>query len=164
MPSNPPKIFSILEALTTHRVDFIVVGGVCAVLNGAPITTFDVDIVHSRDDANIERLVAALNDLQAIYRHQPGRRIAPTASYLKGPGHQLLTTRFGALDVLGTIGDNEDFVALLPHCEVFEARGMSMRTLNLAKLIEMKTHANRDKDRMVLPILRQTLNERQRKP
>jgi len=36
----------ILQTLVDHRVEFIVVG--CpAVLNGAPINTLDVDVVHS---------------------------------------------------------------------------------------------------------------------
>lgn len=35
--------------LAGHGVDFIVVGGVAAVLGGAPISTFDLDIVHARD-------------------------------------------------------------------------------------------------------------------
>ena len=33
----------ILEVLTRHRVEFVVVGGVAAVLHGAPVTTFDLD-------------------------------------------------------------------------------------------------------------------------
>ncbi len=42
--------YSILDALVRHRVDFIVVGGVAAVLEGAPISTFDLDIVYNRSD------------------------------------------------------------------------------------------------------------------
>jgi hypothetical protein len=41
------NFLEILRALTHCQVDFIVVGGVCAVLQGAPITTFDLDMVHS---------------------------------------------------------------------------------------------------------------------
>ncbi len=44
------------EVLSSHSVDFIVVGGISAVLNGAPVNTFDLDIVHSRDPANVARL------------------------------------------------------------------------------------------------------------
>jgi hypothetical protein len=38
----------MLRALLHHEVDFIVVGGVAAALNGTPLTTFDLDVVHSR--------------------------------------------------------------------------------------------------------------------
>jgi len=48
-----PDFFAILEALAAHKVDFIVVGGVAAVLQGAPIATFDLDVVH----ANVPDLI-----------------------------------------------------------------------------------------------------------
>ncbi len=41
----------MLEVLVRHDVTFIVVGGVCATFHGAPIMTFDLDIVHRRDRA-----------------------------------------------------------------------------------------------------------------
>jgi hypothetical protein len=59
-----------LEVLARHHVDFIVVGGVAAVLNGAPVSTFDLDIVHARTDANLDRLMHALGELEAHYRDQ----------------------------------------------------------------------------------------------
>ena len=38
----------LLKTLIWHEVEFIVVGGVGAVLQGAPLSTFDLDIVHLR--------------------------------------------------------------------------------------------------------------------
>jgi len=67
------------------------------------------------------------------------------------------------LDVLGTIGNGLDYDALLPLSRAEDIEGMSIRLLDLEKLIEVKSAANRDKDRAVLPILRQTLAERDRK-
>jgi hypothetical protein len=46
----------ILQTFVEHEVDFIVVGGVCTVLHGAPVYTFDLDLVHSRAPDNLERL------------------------------------------------------------------------------------------------------------
>ena len=46
---------ALLKALVRHEVAFIVVGGVSAVLHGAPVTTLDLDIVHSREIADGER-------------------------------------------------------------------------------------------------------------
>src|SRR5205085_2420542 len=82
----------ILRALTANQVRFIVVGGVSAVLHGAPYTTFDLDIVHARDPENVERLLTTLKTLQAVYRFPPERRLEPNASHLSGPGHSLLAT------------------------------------------------------------------------
>ena len=47
MTKPVPNFLEILRVLSHYQVDFIVVGGVCAVLQGAPITTFDLDMVHS---------------------------------------------------------------------------------------------------------------------
>ncbi|MGH9613432.1 MAG: hypothetical protein ACRD4P_10165 [Bryobacteraceae bacterium] len=59
---------SILRVLREHDVDFIAVGGVGAVLQGAPLSTFDLDVVHY-----VLRLRAALTSLDAFYRTQPER-------------------------------------------------------------------------------------------
>src|ERR1043165_2931869 len=93
----------ILQTLVNHRVDFIVIGAVSAVLNGAPLNTFDVDVVHSREPENVDRLLAALKELDAFYRFQPERRIRPDTSHLISPGHQLLQTKFGHADFLGSV-------------------------------------------------------------
>ena len=66
----------MLRVLNEHRVAYIVVDGVCAVFHGAPVTTFDLDIVHARDAENIERTLSALNVLDAHSRlHQ--KKIKP---------------------------------------------------------------------------------------
>jgi hypothetical protein len=43
---SAPRYLDILEALARHQVEHIVVGGVAAILEGAPISTFDLDIVE----------------------------------------------------------------------------------------------------------------------
>jgi len=65
---NKPNFLSILRTLRRAQIDFIVVGGICGVLHGAPITTFDLDLVHSRDPENVQRMLAALEILEARYR------------------------------------------------------------------------------------------------
>jgi hypothetical protein len=37
---------------------FILVGGLAAVIQGAPVTTMDVDVVHSQSPENIARLLS----------------------------------------------------------------------------------------------------------
>ncbi|HYL38103.1 MAG TPA: hypothetical protein VEV17_19455 [Bryobacteraceae bacterium] len=144
-------------------VDFILVGGLAAVLSGAPVDTYDVDIVQSRERENVERLLAVLNSLDAIFRIQPERRLRPTASYVSGPGHLNLVTRYGPLDVLGTIADGLAYGDLLPHSrEVDIGSGLMVRVLDLETLIKIKEHVGGDKDRLVLPILRRTLEEKKK--
>lgn len=147
---------AVLEILAKHEVDFIVVGGVCAVLLGAPVATFDVDIVHSRTQANLRRLVAALDELGAHYRDHIPRRIAPSGDALSKVGHHLLATKHGPLDVLGAIGHEEDYGDLFGHTVSVEIdKGVRVDILDLATLIEVKEKTARPKDNYMLEILRE---------
>jgi hypothetical protein len=134
-----------------------------AVLNGAPVNTMDVDIVHSRELGNVARLNTVLEALDAIFRIQPERRLRPTGSYLSGTGHLNLITAFGPLDVLGTIGKDLGYPELLPHTtEMDIGEGVRVRVLNLDKLIEIKEELRSEKDMAMLPLLRRTLAEKRK--
>ena len=84
--------FAVLRTLYAARVDFILVGGLSAVLNGAPIQSYDVDVVYSRDAANVSLLLHELESLEAVFRIQPDRRLKPNESHLAGSGHLNLIT------------------------------------------------------------------------
>ena len=165
MNSIPPSDFlTILRALSDYRVDFIVVGGVGAVLLGAPVTTFDLDVVHSRAEENLVCLGAALDALDAVYRAQPERRLRPGAAHLRSDGHHLLMTVHGPLDLLGTIGRSRDYEDLIEKtCEADMGDGLRVRILSLETLIAVKEETAGEKDLAVLPVLRQTLLERQKR-
>jgi hypothetical protein len=151
-----------LVVLAAHDVEFILVGVLSAVMQGAPVTTFDVDVVHRRTPENVDRLLVALNELEAIYRGDE-RRIKPGSSHLIGPGHQLLQTKFGDLDCLGTIDGERTYEDLLPDSvELSLGDGHSIRALKVAALIQIKQRAGRPKDLAALPALRATLEELER--
>jgi hypothetical protein len=123
----------------------------------------DLDVVHSRKDKNLDRFLAALESLDAHFREHKDRKIPPRRSNLDISGHLLLATSEGALDVLGSIGDDLGYEELLKHTVKMEvAKGLRVRVLNLDKYIEIKEKLARDKDRAVLPVLRQTLEEKRR--
>ncbi|MGA3019452.1 MAG: hypothetical protein ABSF62_20185 [Bryobacteraceae bacterium] len=158
------KFLEILRLLRDSGVDFVIVGGVAGVLNGAPVNTLDLDIVHSRDAANVARLLPVLESLDAVFRIQPERRIKPNASYLSGPGHLNLITRFGPLDVLGSIGRGLTYADLFPHSlEMDIGDEIRVRVLNLETLISLKEDLGTEKDRAMLPLLRQALEEQRRR-
>ncbi len=158
MTDSSPDFEALLKVLVEHRVDFIVVGGVCGVLHGAGIATFDLDVVHSRTPENVERLLVALDALDAYYRGQGTRRITPQASHLSSPGHQLLMTRWGPLDLLGAIGASLGYDDLLSQTVEMELEPAArVRVLNLEMLINIKEELGQEKDKAVLAILRRTL-------
>jgi hypothetical protein len=152
----------IIGVLIAYKVRFLVVGGVGAVLQGAPIATFDLDIVHARSKVNCARLAKALEAIGARYRGHP-KIIRPTSDLLRSPGHHLLLTVHGPLDVLGTIGHGRGYSELSKSSICLKLQsGPSVRVLRLSKLIETKQETARDKDRAILSILRQTLAEKRR--
>lgn len=159
MDRAAPRFRDALELLAAHAVEFVVVGGVAAVLEGAPISTFDLDIVHARTPANVERLLAALGAMNATYRDPGGLQIAPTADGLLGPGHHLLMTTCGPLDVLGQIGRSSDWTALMPLSAPRNLGTAEVYVLGLKGLIAAKEESARPKDLAMLPILRRALRE-----
>lgn len=164
MPTSIFNFRAILETLVEHEVDFILVGGVCAVLHGAPINTFDLDVVHSRAGENVEHILKALQALDSYFREHGERRLRPDRSHLSSPGHQLLMTRAGPLDLLGVIGKDRGYDELLPHSQTMEIReGLQVRLLDLATLILVKEETKREKDEATLRILRRTLEEKEKR-
>jgi hypothetical protein len=161
MPDPEPDFEALLKALVEAEVEFIVVGGVCAVLHGAPVSTFDLDLVYSRAPRNLARLERVLKDQDAFYREKPSVR--PDASRLDSPGHHLLMTKLGPLDLLGSTVGGEGYEELLEHTEEVDlGGGARVRILELPTLIRLKEKLGRDRDMAVLPILRRTLDERSR--
>ena len=156
-----PDFLLILRTLSAHDVEFIIVGGVCGVLHGAPISTFDLDLVHSRAPDNVERLLTALKELDARYRDPGGRLIRPGKAQLSSPGHQLLLTKGGPLDLLGKIGSHRGYRQLLPDTATIEVSpDLQVRVLTLEALIKEKERMAGEKDKAVLAILRKTLEEK----
>jgi len=157
------NIGAALRTLREGGVEFVLVGGVAAALNGAPFQTYDIDIVPARDEENLAKLLRVLDSIDAIYRMQPSRRLKPEASHLRSTGHHNLITSCGQLDVLGTIGRGLSYEDLLPHAVEMEiGGGVRVRVLDLATIIAVKEELGGEKDLAVLPLLRRTLAEKQR--
>ena len=157
-----PSFREILESLNKHEVEYIVVGGVAAVIRGAPVTTFDLDALVRVSAENATRLKAALDDLDARYREHHST-IKPEKKDILEGGHLLLMTRAGPLDVLGFIGDQERYEDLIDaSSEVSIATG-SIQVLSLEELIRQKKATDRPKDRAVVELLEEVLDRQRRK-
>jgi len=142
-------------------VELILVGGVAAVVQGAPIHTFDLDIVFLKTDENLARLLAALQEIDARYLDPAGRHIVPDAEKLASFKMHQLVTALGPLDVMETIGAGMSYGDLVHDAQISEVAGMNVRVLGLETIILSKEQANRDKDRATLHVLRQTLRMKQ---
>ena len=70
MPTNSkepagPDLSALLERLIKADIEFILVGGLAAVVQGAPVTTMDVDILYNRSSENISKLFKFLKSIDA---------------------------------------------------------------------------------------------------
>ncbi len=153
------RVFTVLNA---HHVDFFVVGGVAAALQGAPVLTQDVDILYLIDEGNIGRLKEALDELNAVARNDP-RNLRFDESHLRGTGHKLAITDAGPLDILGSINDSLRYEELVGDTEELEVAGQVVKVLSLRRLVELKRALARPKDLAMLPVLEATLRERERR-
>jgi hypothetical protein len=154
----------LLAELVDAGVRFIVVGGAAAVLQGAPVSTLDLDIVHERTEENVDRLLALLLRLRAYHRFDlANRKLPPTRGPMFGTGHLNLETAFGPLDVLCELALGEGYEQIVADTDEVSLAGSSVRVLGLRRLIAVKTAAGRQKDLQVLPVLIATLEERGRR-
>ena len=157
--STNASLSEVLEGLLEAGVDFILVGGLAAVIQGAPVTTMDVDIVHSQAPENIDKLLAFLRTVDAVQRRMDDKMIEPEERDLSGKGHVLLTTRIGPIDVLAAIEGDRFYQDLLAHTVEIDFRGHSLRVLGLKTLIELKKISKDPKDKQRLPVLEETLRQ-----
>lgn len=157
-----PDLRALLLELADCGVDFVVVGGVAAVLQGVPLATFDLDVVHSRTPENVTKLLALLARLDASSRlRPPSEMLRPGAEALGGPGHQLLRTRLGPLDLLGTVEGGLGFEELEGLSEPFVLSGRTLRVLSLQALAELKKDATNPKDQLSRLMILETLRLKQ---
>lgn len=151
----------LLRALTEGNVRFIVVGGIAAVAQGVPVVTFDVDVVHERSPENVQRLLAVLTGIDAVYVRPSGSPpIAPRSDLLLGDGHHLLTSVHGRLDVLGRIEGGRGYEELLPFTVGSRFGDAVVRLLSVETILEIKRASARPKDQALVPLLQAVLRRR----
>lgn len=156
---------AMVRGLHQAQVEFIVVGGLAAVLQAVPILTEDLDIVHRRTPENVAHLLAWLVAHNAYHRADlANRRLPPKADGLLGHGHLNLQTDLGKLDVLCELAEGEGYDEILPETLVLTPYNFPLRVLNLPRLIAAKQRAGRPKDFAVLHVLIATLDEQRKRP
>lgn len=151
---------AMLRGLHDAGVEFVVVGGMAAVMLAAPVLTEDLDIVHRRTPENVARLLAWLRAHGAYHRFDlANRRLPPAEDQLLGRGHVNLQTDLGKLDVLCELSEGEGYEEIIADTVLVDDGLIPLRVLSLPRLIAVKARAGRPKDRAVLPVLVATLDE-----
>jgi hypothetical protein len=137
----------LLRALAASEVEFILVGGAAATAHGSVRLTVDVDVVYSRTDVNLSRLVEALAPHNPYLRGAPpGLPFVWDVDTLRRGLNFTLTTTLGAIDLLGEIAGGGTYEALRTDTVTLSVFGVNCLCLSLDALIRAKRAAGRLKD------------------
>ncbi len=164
LPFDPS---AMVARLVTEGVDFVIIGGLAATLQGAELPTLDLDISYDRSLQNLERLASALQDLEVRLRGAEDVPIHIDALFLRNGEIWTFRSSVGNIDCLANptgappydqLKERAVKVALGPH---------QVKIANLDDLIAMKGTTGRDKDVMKLAELiqlRQLIQENEHNP
>jgi len=141
------RLDALVHALVDSGVEFVVIGGWAAILNGSQTTTRDLDICFSRTPDNVRRLAAALAPFQPRLRDLPENLpFVWDAATLINATIFTLTTTAGPIDLIAEVAGLGSFNAVKKSAKLVEAFGRRVMTLDLRGLIAAKRAAGRAKD------------------
>jgi uncharacterized nucleotidyltransferase DUF6036 len=137
----------ILRALVRRGVDFVVIGGIAAVLHGSARNTFDLDVCFATDDVNLNALGDVLVELGARLRGvREDVPFTPDARTLRRVELLTLATVAGDFDVIARPSGAPAYAALRRRAERFDLGGFAVLVASVEDLIAMKQAAGRVKD------------------
>ena len=144
-----PTIFTeaelaFLRELRLRRVEFMIVGLAAAALQGAPAVTQAIDLWFK--DLGDRRIHEALARVGGIY-------VPPTAT----TPPMFAGKNVALFDIVLTMHGLRDFSRELRNTRVLRIGGTTVRVLSLERIIVSKKAANREKDRLILPVLEDAL-------
>jgi predicted nucleotidyltransferase len=155
----------LLKRLKDHDVEFIVIGGLAAILQGAPVATYDVDVCAPMSDDNVAKIHAALREIKPRFRFRPDNLPVPDdPARLRGIRNMNLVTDVGVIDLLGDLPGVGTFEEVRDRTIEINMGGFVCRVLNLETLILSKKTAGRDKDLISVRHLEAILRKQQREP
>jgi hypothetical protein len=155
----------LIKALSHHHVKFVLIGALAARLHGFPRLTADADITPADDKRNVERLAAALEDLDAkVYTESvpEGLVFDRSAAALSRALMWNLVTNAGRLDIAFQPAGTKGYEDLAKDAERFEAFGVQFLAASLDDIIRSKAATGRAKDEDDVVILRALKKEKRK--
>jgi hypothetical protein len=143
----------LLQRLSQHKIDFVLVGGLAAVTHGSAQATSDVDIVYNPDPQNIKKLVHAFQPLHVKLR---GKDLPDDLPFVfdevtfKNTKNFTLVCDLGWIDILRTIPGFDTYQKLLASSDLVAVFDIQLNVLSLDGLIRNKKLCNRPKDQIAV--------------
>jgi hypothetical protein len=136
----------IFFALDTHKVEYVVVGGVAVQVHGHVRMTNDVDLIPSPTRGNLERLAAALRDLDALVLNPGSEHLTIDARMPPRATLWQLRTRHGDIDVLHDAPGATPFPQLRQRALLVSLGELTIPVAGRDDLIKMKRASGRPID------------------
>jgi len=147
-----PLLARLARALSTRRLDAVLVGNAAAALQGAPVTTLDFDFMFRKTTGNLRKLKAVARDLNAVVL---------TPFYPASELFRLVNEDIGLqADFMPRLDGIRSFEGLRARATAASFAGTTLLVADLRDVIRSKRAANRARDRAVLPVLEATLREK----
>lgn len=142
----------IAKALHKAKLETILIGNAAAALQGAPVTTVDVDFMFRKTSLNLKKLKVFADEFNAIIL----RPYYPVSDLYR------VTNDIDNLqvDFLSTIHGISSFASLRSRADKVEFAGQSLLVADLADIIKSKTAAGRPQDKAVLGVIKKVLDEK----
>ena len=151
MSGTPLDVDGILAGLHRHGVQYVLIGSLALAAHGYVRATRDIDIVPAPDRANLERLAAALAELEA---QLIGGELLPEVSLgvesLASGANFPVETRYGRLDVMQDEPGIPDYARLAAAAFLVDLGEHRILVCGRDDLIAMKRAAKREIDRVDL--------------
>jgi hypothetical protein len=140
-PFRPADIIAALEA---HGVDYVLVGGLALIAHGAVRATLDADVVPAPNHANLTRLLAAMNELDAVPYGDPGTPV--DIDLIGRDANMRFLSRAGQIDLLLSNDYRERFASLRERAVRAHAGAIAAWVVGRDDLIALKLATGRDRD------------------
>jgi hypothetical protein len=153
-PFDPERLIRVLGR---HHVKFVLIGALAARLHGFPRLTADANITPAVDRHNLERLAAALEDLDAkVYTESVPEGLAfdRSAAALSRARMWNLVTMAGRLDIAFLPAGTSGYEDLIKGAEEFEAFGVRFLAASVDDIIRSKEATGGAKDEEDVVILK----------
>ncbi|MBI2168788.1 MAG: hypothetical protein HYU28_04700 [Actinobacteria bacterium] len=164
----------LFAALDAQGVEFVLVGGVAALVHGSSRPTADIDLLPRPAPENLDRMVLALDDLEAAV-HIPADRVPmqpgdlwefetshrEPAAFQEAEAWSFPTTA-GPVDVVISTAAARGYEAQRKRAEAHALFGITVFVAGIDDLIASKEALGRSKDLPVIEELRQIRGDHDR--
>ena len=147
-----PVLSVLARVLEQCGLEAILIGNAAAAVQGAPVTTMDVDFLFRKNPRNLAKLKAVAKALGAVIL----RPYYPTSDLFR-----LVRDDDGLqVDFMAAIHGVRSFESLRSRAWRLKLDGSAILVADLADVVRSKRAAGRPRDRAVLEILERTLDEK----